>query len=75
MTTVSPMYFQLVSWRLALKLERDGMKHSCGKTLRPHLKKALNLKLKLSASHNQYIEEIQKIIDRIKAGEEYKLGD
>lgn len=69
------MYFQLVAWRAALKCEKNGMKHSSGKTLRPHLKKVLGLKLKLRDPHDLYIAEVQKIIDRVQAGEDVKIGE
>lgn len=71
---IDPVYFQLVAWRAALKCERAGLKHSSGRALRPHLKKVLKLELKPKDSHDLYIAEVQKIIDKVLNGEEVIIG-
>lgn len=57
--------YQLSAARSAIKLEKIGMKHSSGRSVRKHW--ALQLGLKANAKADEVIETLTKKIDGIKA--------
>lgn len=53
--------FQLLQRKYAVRMEKLGMKHSSGRSVRRDT--AIKLGLKASASHDEVIKEIQRLLD------------
>jgi hypothetical protein len=63
---VATRIYQLIAAKHAIKLEKLGMKHSSGKSVRKHY--ALLLGLKPNAKHNDVILAIEARILELRAG-------
>ena len=57
--------FQLLAVKGAIKLEKLGMKHSSGKSIRKMW--ALQLGLKANAKHDEVIAAIEKKLEEVRA--------
>jgi hypothetical protein len=60
------MGFQLLQWKAAIKLEKLGMKHSSGRSVRKHA--AIALGMPPFCKCDEVLAKIQERINEIQAG-------
>jgi hypothetical protein len=62
---VSPRVFNMLAQKQALKLEMQGLKHSSGRSLYSHIKRAYNLRGNKNSVYTQFCE----LCEKAKAGD------